>query len=118
LVQGFGVDEPEILLVTVTPVPEGVKLTFPGPSVTFVYDAVTFGVGSKMTLSSVTLLMYEELPRHPVLGVAELGIFDALFRSKPYPCHLSGGLVDSANGAIAASTAAPSSPPSGNRRRE
>ena len=61
LVQGFGVDEPDILLVTVTPVPDGVKLTAPGPSVTLVYEAVSFGVGSKTTLSSVTLLMYEEL---------------------------------------------------------
>jgi hypothetical protein len=32
----LGVLEPEMALVTVTPVPAGVKLTLPGPSVTFV----------------------------------------------------------------------------------
>lgn len=47
--------------MTITPVPDGVKLTFPGPSVTLVYDAASFGVGSKTTLSSVTLLTYEAL---------------------------------------------------------
>ena len=40
-VHGLGVLVPETLLVTVTPVPEGVKFTAPGPSVTFVYAAVT-----------------------------------------------------------------------------
>ncbi len=35
-VQGLGVLDPEMPLVTVTPVPDGVKFTLPGPSVTFV----------------------------------------------------------------------------------
>jgi hypothetical protein len=35
-VQGFGVLVPETVFITVTPVPDGVKLTLPGPSVTLV----------------------------------------------------------------------------------
>lgn len=35
-VQAFGVEVPEMELVTVTLVPLGVKFTLPGPSVTFV----------------------------------------------------------------------------------
>ena len=33
--------EPDTSLVVVTPVPDGVKFTLPGPSVTFVYEAIT-----------------------------------------------------------------------------
>src|ERR1019366_105262 len=57
LVQGLGVLDPETELVTVTPVPEGVKFTAPGPSVTFVYAAVTCddAIPSMTTLSRVTL---------------------------------------------------------------
>ena len=54
-VQGFGWLEPEMLLVTLTPIPLGVKFTSPGPSVTSVYDAVTFAgeIPSMITLSRV-----------------------------------------------------------------
>jgi hypothetical protein len=61
-VQGFGVLDPEMLLATFTFVPAGVKFTLPGPSVTFVYDAVTLAdeIPSIVTLSSVMLFMCEE----------------------------------------------------------
>jgi hypothetical protein len=49
-VHGFGVDEPESLLLTVTPVPDGVKFTLPGPSVTLMYEALIFRVRSTIAL--------------------------------------------------------------------
>lgn len=42
LVHGFGVLDPEMLLVTFTLGPDGMKFTLPGPSVTLVYEAATF----------------------------------------------------------------------------
>ena len=61
-VHGLGVLVPETLLVTLTPVPEGVKFTAPGPSVTVVYEASTLPdeIPSTTTLSSVTLFRCDE----------------------------------------------------------
>ena len=59
-VQGFGVEVPDWLFVTVTPVPVGVKFTAPGPKVTFASAATgVFFVPSMTTLSSVTPVMCE-----------------------------------------------------------
>ncbi len=74
LVHGFGVLAPEILLVTFTFVPDGMKFTLPGPSVMLVYDAVTFAaeIPSMITLSSVMLFMCDEsYPSSVTRGVFE-----------------------------------------------
>ena len=57
--QGFGVDVPEMLLVTVTPAPVGVKLTLPGPSVRLALLALIRAAvkPSITTLSRVTPVM-------------------------------------------------------------
>jgi hypothetical protein len=73
-VHGFGVLDPEILLVTFTLVPDGMKFTLPGPNVTLVYDAVTFAaeIPSMITLSRVTLFMCDEsYPSSVTRGVFE-----------------------------------------------
>jgi hypothetical protein len=82
LVHGLGVDEPAILLVTLTPVPDGVKFTLPGPSVTLLYDAVTFKDGSMITLSNVTLLMCEASnPSRVAVGVFEPPVTTWIFEN-------------------------------------
>ena len=73
-VHGLGVLVPTTSLVTVTPVPDGVKLTLPGPSVTLVFDAVTFedDTASTTTLSKVTLFKCDEsYPSRVTFGVFE-----------------------------------------------
>jgi hypothetical protein len=44
---------PEMLFTTVTPVPDGVKLTLPGPSATVVYDATTFAAEEPVAVESL-----------------------------------------------------------------
>src|ERR1019366_7111396 len=73
-VHGFGVLAPEIALVTLTPVPVGMKFTLPGPRVTFVYAAVTCDgqAPSKTKLWRVTL--FRCVASYP--SSVTVGVFD------------------------------------------